>query len=212
MPRAGKKSPTADDPSPKRAAILRAAIELFRRYGFRRTSIDAIATEAKVAKPTIYAHFADKDALYVAVCAHVMDAVIEAAEAAARLPGAVEARVAAVLAAKFTAVFEIVHTTPHAAELLDSQSALAHDVVARADARFERILLREIERAVRARELDPSRVRLSPRELVAVLMQAGHGATYGVTTADAHRKSIARLVRAILGGASARATRSTASR
>jgi len=191
----------------KRAAILAAAIDLFRRYGFRRTSIEEIAAEARVAKPTVYAHFADKDALYVAVCTHVMDSVIDAADAASRAEGSAPSRLVAMLAAKFTAVFELVHTTPHAAELLDSQGALAADVVRRADARFERMLLREVERAVAANELDLRALSLSPRELVAVLMQAGHGAAYGVTTASAHRAALSRLVGAVLKSAIPRARR-----
>jgi AcrR family transcriptional regulator len=66
----------------KREAIVRAATELFRRYGFRKTSVDQIAREAQVAKPTVYAYFADKDAVFVAVCRAVMDRIVEGARQA----------------------------------------------------------------------------------------------------------------------------------
>lgn len=48
----------------KRAAILRAARQLFSRNGFDNTNMDAIAACADVSKATIYAHFANKDALF----------------------------------------------------------------------------------------------------------------------------------------------------
>jgi TetR/AcrR family transcriptional repressor of mexJK operon len=51
----------------KRAAILEAARQMFTRQGFDGTSMDQIAALAGVSKLTIYSHFGDKDALFVAV-------------------------------------------------------------------------------------------------------------------------------------------------
>lgn len=48
----------------KREAILGAAIEVFARDGYERASVDAIAAEAGVAKPTIYNHLGGKENLY----------------------------------------------------------------------------------------------------------------------------------------------------
>jgi TetR/AcrR family transcriptional repressor of mexJK operon len=51
----------------KRAAIARAALDLFVRDGYERTSVDAIAAEAGVSKRTVYSHYADKERLFLAV-------------------------------------------------------------------------------------------------------------------------------------------------
>ncbi|MBJ6981513.1 TetR/AcrR family transcriptional regulator [Luteimonas sp. MC1572] len=51
----------------KRAAILDAAKQMFTRQGFDGASMDQIAALAGVSKLTIYSHFGDKDALFVAV-------------------------------------------------------------------------------------------------------------------------------------------------
>lgn len=48
----------------KRAAILEAAYRVFARDGYERTSVDDIAAEAGVAKPTIYNHFGGKEELF----------------------------------------------------------------------------------------------------------------------------------------------------
>lgn len=51
----------------KRAAILRAATELFLARGLQNASMDAVATSAGVSKQTVYSHFTNKDELYRAV-------------------------------------------------------------------------------------------------------------------------------------------------
>lgn len=192
-------SAPARPPSPKRDAILAAALGLFRRYGFRRTSIDQIAAEAQVAKPTIYAHFTDKDELFVAACQRVMDTILDEARAASAREADLAARLTAMLAAKFSFLFGLVHTSPHAPELLDSKNSLARQVVEDADARFRDLLIAEIERAVRARELPAAAVQDGPAAFARLLMQLGHGAGYGADSSDAHRENLARLVRALLG-------------
>lgn len=49
----------------KRRRILRAAYELFRAHGYRKTSIDDVARRAEVAKGTVYLYFPNKGQLLV---------------------------------------------------------------------------------------------------------------------------------------------------
>jgi TetR/AcrR family transcriptional repressor of mexJK operon len=53
--------------SPKQAAIVAAATELFTRSGYGAVSMDAIAAKAGVSKRTVYSHFPGKDVLFAAV-------------------------------------------------------------------------------------------------------------------------------------------------
>src|SRR5215204_5592639 len=48
----------------KREAILTAALRVFSQQGYERASVDEIAAEAGVAKPTIYNHFGTKEQLF----------------------------------------------------------------------------------------------------------------------------------------------------
>jgi TetR/AcrR family transcriptional repressor of mexJK operon len=48
----------------KRRAILAAAFDVFAHEGYGPASVDTIAAEADVAKPTIYAHFGSKERLF----------------------------------------------------------------------------------------------------------------------------------------------------
>lgn len=56
-----------DTASPKRAAIIAAATDLFTHSGYGAVSMDAIAARAGVSKRTVYSHFPGKDVLFAAV-------------------------------------------------------------------------------------------------------------------------------------------------
>ncbi len=51
----------------KHNAIAAAALVLFARDGYERTSVDAIAAEAGVSKRTVYSHYGDKENLFISV-------------------------------------------------------------------------------------------------------------------------------------------------
>ena len=55
-----------------RTRILEAAQRVFLKRGYQSASIDEIAEVAPASKPTIYAHFPGKEALFAAVVTHIM--------------------------------------------------------------------------------------------------------------------------------------------
>ncbi len=61
----------------KRSKILAGAREVFREAGFERASVDVIAARAGVSKATVYNHFADKQALFVATVVEATDELRE---------------------------------------------------------------------------------------------------------------------------------------
>lgn len=62
-----RKPSTRPDAQAKHRHILDSARALFLEQGFDTTSVDAIARHARVSKATLYAHFADKDDLLLAL-------------------------------------------------------------------------------------------------------------------------------------------------
>ncbi|MFC5138132.1 TetR/AcrR family transcriptional regulator [Actinomycetospora rhizophila] len=54
----------AGEPAGKRAAIVRAATELFLRHGYQGTRTEQIAAAAAVSKQTVYHQFGDKERLF----------------------------------------------------------------------------------------------------------------------------------------------------
>ncbi len=61
---------------PKGEAIARAALRLFLRDGYERTSVDAIAAEAGVSKRTIYNRYGDKENLFLSVLKETFAAML----------------------------------------------------------------------------------------------------------------------------------------
>jgi AcrR family transcriptional regulator len=60
-----------------RARILDAAQRVFLKRGYQSASIDEIAEIAPASKPTIYAHFSGKEALFAAVVNHIMQGLTD---------------------------------------------------------------------------------------------------------------------------------------
>ena len=60
-------SPAEGEPGSKAYTVLRAARKIFLTYGFGSATTDMIQREAAVSKSTVYAYYANKEALFVAV-------------------------------------------------------------------------------------------------------------------------------------------------
>lgn len=58
----------------KRQAIVDAATEMFLRNGYLGTNMDEIAAHADVSKQTVYAHFSDKEALFIEIVVSMSNA------------------------------------------------------------------------------------------------------------------------------------------
>lgn len=75
--------PRGDTATGKRAAIVRAATELFLRHGYQDTSTDQIAAAASVSKQTVYNQFGDKQSLFTDI---ILGVTATAESFAATLP------------------------------------------------------------------------------------------------------------------------------
>ena len=75
-------SNTAEDSrhDPKRDAVLAAAVEVFGRYGFQKTSMEAVAKAAGISRPGLYLLFPNKEQLYRATMQGVMERAQQAME------------------------------------------------------------------------------------------------------------------------------------
>jgi AcrR family transcriptional regulator len=64
--------------APPQDRILDAAMRVFRRHGFRRSSIEQAAEEAGLTRQALYHHFASKEALFRAVIERLYEQGLEA--------------------------------------------------------------------------------------------------------------------------------------
>lgn len=78
---------TEEAPGTKAYTVLRAARKIFLTYGFGSATTDMIQREAAVSKSTVYAHYANKEALFVAVVEAECRAFAETVRAIKFCPG-----------------------------------------------------------------------------------------------------------------------------
>ncbi|MFF2521679.1 TetR/AcrR family transcriptional regulator [Streptomyces liangshanensis] len=74
-------STETDPDDPKRAAVLAAALGVFGRYGFQKTSMAEVAQAAGISRPGLYLLFPNKEELYRATMGGVMERAQRAMEA-----------------------------------------------------------------------------------------------------------------------------------
>lgn len=200
MARSTARRPSGDT---KRDAILSAALELFGRYGFRRTSIDDIARTAGIAKGTVYLYVENKEALFRTLSQSLLDRVLQNAAQAASTPAPVAERLTAILEAKFGFFHELLSGSPHANELLDSSSKVCADIFAHGDAAYLTILTKAVTAAARRGELAPRRHDLSAEDAARLLIAGAHGLDADPTrrlSAAEHRTRLHALVRVVADG------------
>src|ERR1700722_14885799 len=116
---------TKESTSARPNAIVLAALELFARYGYRKTSIDDIAQAARVAKRTVYLHFENKAAVFLAILEYLGDQVRQRCAVAESAYGGPVDRLTGLLDAYFGMGFELFSKSEHMPELKETFSKLA---------------------------------------------------------------------------------------
>jgi AcrR family transcriptional regulator len=66
----------------RQVAVLDAAVGVFARYGFRKTSMEEVARAARVSRQGLYLQFANKEELFRKAVEHVLSSQLKAAVAA----------------------------------------------------------------------------------------------------------------------------------
>ena len=127
--------------------ILEAALTLFARHGFQRTSMADVAVEAKISRATLYNRFNDKRALFETIASTLVTDALAAAEGAWVEGATFAANLEASLIAKDLPLYRILQASPHGAELLGLDPALTKDHARRLDEAFAALLSRRAARA-----------------------------------------------------------------
>lgn len=103
----------------KRLRSLEAARHLILRDGLRATTMEAIAAEAGISKPTLYAQFPDKNAIFTALVDRTLTEILEAAATGFDVTGAVWERIGEALTRQYLVTVRILGASPHAEELME---------------------------------------------------------------------------------------------
>jgi AcrR family transcriptional regulator len=181
---------TARGASPeRRERIIEAARFLALRQGLRSVTMEAIAREARIAKPTLYSYFSDKDAVYLAVMEEVIEELKRAFFTGLDGEGSVIARVARALTAKHLAIKQVLEGSAHADEIYSEHDRSAGPQFRALEAMMEEAVARELSRAGVG----------EARGLTRVLMAASYGLGLKVADSAEIAAGIGLVVERVLG-------------
>jgi AcrR family transcriptional regulator len=189
--------------TPTRERILAAAFTLFGRYGFKRTSMEDIASEAGLSRAALYLQFHNKEDIFRALAAGLHEKSLAAAEAAL-VAGPLAQRLRAGVEAKALPMIEIAATSPHGSELMDESNRLCGDLATESSRKFERLLTVAFAEADERGEIDLGAAGLKASEAADLFAAAVHGLKGPDVTVAAYRKRLAGLVQVFVAGLAAR--------
>jgi AcrR family transcriptional regulator len=194
---------------PPQDRILDAAMRVFRRYGFRRSSIEQAAEEAGLTRQALYHHFSSKEALFRGAIERLYEQALAAEAAAAKAAEEADRDLADVVVAEISARLGVLlaelEGSPHLEELFSEHLAQARDLYQTYSTRFGDEVAATIARVCRARKLKLVGG-VTVEELARCVEMAIHGtksAYPSMQPADAFLKQLAMMLRMLIAGAMA---------
>jgi AcrR family transcriptional regulator len=189
-----KKNSDEESGSAKPNAIVLAGLQLFTQYGYRKTSVDDIARVAQVAKRTVYLHFENKAAVFLAILEYLADQVRQRCDAAEHAGGTAVDRLTGLLDAYFGMGFELFSKSEHMPELKETFSKLARRRIGDLNTEYGNRLAKFLRALEKADEIGRPPQGLTMEQVVHILVQAAEGAKHDPEM-QGDRKALERRLR-----------------
>jgi AcrR family transcriptional regulator len=190
-----------------RDRILDAAMAVFRRQGFQRSSIEQAAEAAGLTRQALYHHFKSKEALFRAVIVRVHEdavaAEIAAANAAEKAGGGLADILIAGVTARLRQFIASFEGSPHIEELFSEHLLQARDLYQKYAGLYAAHGAATIERVCRKQRLALADG-MTPRKLAQCLEMAINGAKSahpGMQPADAFVDALTTMAQMLVAGA-----------
>src|ERR1700704_312619 len=190
-----------------RTRILEAAMHVFRRHGFRRSSIEQAAEAAGLTRQALYHHFKSKEAVFRAVIEQLHEnalaAEIAAANAVENAGGSPADVLVAQVIGRLRQVIASFDGSPHIEELFSEHLVQARDLYQKYAGRYGEQLVATIERVCRKQRLVLA-AGMTSRDLARLIEMAVSGTKSvhpAMQPADAFLKDLEIMVRTLVAGA-----------
>jgi TetR/AcrR family acrAB operon transcriptional repressor len=184
-----------------RDRIIDAAMTVFRRHGFRRSSIEQAAEAAGLTRQALYHHFDSKEALFRAVIERLYQEALVAEIAAAAAKEKAGGSLADILVAQITArlshVIAALDGSPHVEELFSEHLGQSRDL-------YQKYAAQGVATIERVRRKQGLKLRMTPGELARCVKMAIYGtksAYPNMQPLDAFLKDLETMLRTLVAGA-----------
>lgn len=159
----------------KQREILKAAWAMFARYGYGKTTMSDIATEAGVARQTVYNAFPGKEEILQAVVRLAGEESLEAVQAAWKQAKSLEDKLIAFHELGPISWYEAMRVAPDWAELMEGVNKAAKQELAVMESKW----LASIDEMLQSDETAQSDASLPLREIAEFIYSSSKNAKYG---------------------------------
>jgi TetR/AcrR family transcriptional regulator len=181
----------------RREKIMEAAVATFARYGYRRTSMDALAEAVGMSRPALYQYFRNKEAVFRELTRWELDRRAAEAEAAARAASTATEGIEAILDAVL-ALHEPGLGSGHFYELIDEVQSRAGDLWAQYEKRILGAISARLAELVQERGVLPSGMGMD--DVAAVLLYGAKGISLAPCDTDQQRTYVRHFAAMALRG------------
>jgi AcrR family transcriptional regulator len=190
-----------------RTRILDAAMLVFRRQGFRRSSIEQAAEAAGLTRQALYHHFKSKEALFRAVIERLYENAlaeeIAAANAAEKTGGSLADILVAELTGRLNLAIASFEGSPHIEELFSEHLVQGRDIYQKYSGLYDAQVVATIERVCRKQQLVLA-LGITSRDLSRYVVMAINGtksAYPAMQPVDAFLRDLEIMLRTLVAGA-----------
>lgn len=188
-------------PDAKFDHILDAALPVFARHGFRKTSMTDLARAANISRASLYLSFGSKEELFRAGSTRAHANTMREVEAALAGDGDVFSRIESAIVVFQRGLIAPFAGSPDAAELFDVNMALARDITLAARARLVALLAQALADAQAAGTVALDRLDSRPDDLANLIVAAMDGIKHAPVDSakpEAGTRLFMRLLRAAI--------------
>jgi TetR/AcrR family transcriptional regulator len=170
--------------------VTTAALAVFGRYGYQRTSMDLIAKAAGISRPALYQHFSGKDEVFRAAGERIVGELVSAAETAAATDAPTAERLYRALAVKLDFATGSLDSG-FRGDLIAEASARLPDLQASMKARHAAVIEKILGSAA---DVDLAEAAIPARDVAVVLLDALAGIAQQDEPADELRRRLRQMV------------------
>lgn len=178
---------------PRLKAIMWAAFDTFAQYGYRRTSMEDIATAAGVSRPALYLHFRNKEDIFRSLAQHYFDTACAEVSAALAASGPLDKVLLNAFHAKDGEAIAHLLTSPHGAEFMDVKTTNSADITTEGDARLKAVFAAWLTAAAARGEVALEALGGSAEEVADVIYATLYGLKNPPPTLEVYRRRQERL-------------------
>ena len=178
----------------KRKQILAAALIVFSRYGYKRTTMNDIAQNTGISRAALYLYYKNKEEIFRSLAYDLHEKALAAAKQALGLQAPFATRLLTAFRGK-NEEFSVIYDSPHGEELIELGMQVTADLASQAEADYIALFATFFEKAESNGEIDLAPLNLRPATCAEYLIKSSYGLKMGKPTIDQMQERLEKLIR-----------------